>query len=29
MIVKLKGYIEDVGEELKIKEIILKKVKSF
>ena len=29
MIVKLKDYIEDVGEELKIKEIILKKFKSF
>ena len=27
MIVKLEDYIEDVGEELKIKEIILKKLK--
>ena len=27
MIVKLKDYIEDVGEELKIKEIILKELK--
>ena len=27
MIVKLKDYIEDIGEELKIKEIILKKLK--
>ena len=27
MIAKLKDYIEDVGEELKIKEIILKKLK--
>ena len=27
MIVKLKDYIEHVGEELKIKEIILKKLK--
>ena len=27
MIVKLKDYIEDVGGELKIKEIILKKLK--
>ena len=27
MIVKLEDYIEDVGEELKIKEVILKKLK--
>ena len=27
MIVKLKDYIENVGEEFKIKEIILKKLK--
>ena len=27
MIAKLKDYIEDVGEELKIKETILKKLK--
>ena len=27
MIVKLKDYIENVGEEIKIKEIILKKLK--
>ena len=27
MIVKLKDYVEDIGEELKIKEIILKKLK--
>ena len=27
MTVKLKDYIEDIGEELKIKEIILKKLK--
>ena len=27
MIVKLKDYIEDIGEELKIKETILKKLK--
>ena len=27
MIVKLKDYIEDIEEELKIKEIILKKLK--
>ena len=27
MIVKLKNHIEDVGEELKIKQIILKKLK--
>ena len=27
MIVKLKDYIEDIGEELKIKEIVLKNLK--